>query len=320
LDNYIIRRIFGSFLVFLTASLLIFTLVRLSPGDPVDVLYGPTRFGESQSGISPEAKEAIRRDLGLDRPFIIQYGIWLQRAAHLDFGLSFRTRRPVTEELFHRLPATIYLALLAFTIEIITAIPLGLLSALYANRPWDHIIRMGAVVLRALPPFWIGLMALFVFAVKLQWIAVVGDASLRQIILPALILGLLAAPRIMRILRAGMLQELSSLYYVFGRIKGLSCHRLILYHAFRNGLLPVVTLLGMSLGSLLSGSIIIETIFSWPGIGKYLVESIASRDYPVIQAYVMLTTFGVIFINLLVDISYSFLDPRVRLGEQNGKR
>lgn len=319
MNQYIVKRLFSSAVVLAGASILIFILVRFSPGDPIDIMFGPTQTGENHAGISEEAKAAIREELGIDKSYIVQYVRWVLRIVHLDFGRSFRTRQPVAEELLRRLPATVYLAFFAFSIEILLALPLGVLSALRPGSLPDHLIRLGAAIFRAVPGFWLGLLALFFFAVRLQWVAVVGEPSFRQVILPALTLGLATAPRIMRVLRASMLAELNQLYLVFGKAKGLTVNRLVIGHALRNAMLPVVALLGMSLSGLLSGSVIIESIFSWPGIGQYLVESIANRDYPVMQAYVLLTTVIVVLINLFADLSYTLFDPRVRLGTRGNR-
>jgi len=314
---YIIKRLLGSLGVLLGTSILIFVLVRLSPGDPVDIMFGPSQGLDSREKVSEETRHRIREELGLNKPFPIQYIHWIGRVVRLDLGCSFRSRQPVAHEILYYLPATVKLACLAFGIEVIMAVSFGVLAAVKAGKALDHATRLGAVLFRAIPGFWFGLLLLYLFAVKLKWVSVGGSVNLRQAILPALTLGLLIAPRAMRVLRASMLAEMNRLYMVFGRAKGITERRLFLRHAFRNALLPVVTLLGMSLSGLLGGSAIIETVFSWPGIGKYLVDSIYARDYPVVQAYVLLTTLIVVTVNLLVDLSYTILDPRVRLGSQN---
>lgn len=314
---YIVKRLVGSIGVLFGTSILIFTLIHFAPGDPVYIMYGPLMSGDGSRGIvSEEALDRIREELGLNKPLVSQYIDWIGRVVRFDLGFSFLSRQPVTEEILRRLPATVLLALFAFGIEVVLAVSFGILSAIKAGRMLDHVTRLGAVLFSAVPSFWLGLLLLYLFVLKVKWVSVTGDVSLRQIILPALTLGFTAAPRLMRVLRASMLAELNRLYLVFGRAKGIKERRLILRHAFRNAVLPAVTLLGMSLSGLLGGSVVIETVFSWPGIGKYMIDSIYIRDYPVIQAYVILTTFIVVIINLIVDLSYTFLDPRVRLGKE----
>ncbi len=300
----------------LAASFLIFSLIRLAPGDPVDLMFGPSQGIDSREQVSRKTRDTIRKKLGLDRPFLIQYGMWLKRVIQLDMGYSFRSQQPVFRELLTYLPATVFLALTAFVIEVLFAVVFGVISALKAGTVTDQIIRIGAVCFSAIPGFWLGLLLIYLFAVKLKWISIGGEISFRQVLIPALTLGILIAPRAMRVLRANMLVELNQLYMVFGRAKGLKKLRLVYGHALRNALLPTITLFGMSLGGLLSGSAIIEMVFSWPGIGKFLVDSIYARDYPVVQAFVLLATFIVVVTNLLVDLSYTILDPRIRLVQE----
>lgn len=290
--------------------------MRMAPGDPVDLMFGPSQGIDSREQVSQETRDKIRKKLGLDRPFLIQYGMWLKRVVRLDMGYSFRSQQPVFRELLTYLPATMFLALTAFVIEVVVAVVLGVLSALKAGTITDQAIRIGAVCFRAIPGFWLGLLLIYLFAVKLKWISIGGEISFRQVLIPALTLGIVIAPRAMRVLRANILVEMNQLYMVFGRAKGLKKLRLVYVHALRNALLPTITLFGMSLGGLLSGSAIIEMVFSWPGIGKFLVDAIYARDYPVVQAFVLLATFIVVITNLLVDLSYTILDPRVRLVQE----
>ncbi len=312
---FILRRLLSSVCVLLCTSILVFTLLRLSPGDPVDIMFGPSQGFKSREMVSEETRNRIREELGFNKPLPVQYFNWLRRIIHLDFGYSFRSRQPIVKEILYRLPATIVLAFFAFVIEVVLTILFGVLSAVKAESLLDHIIRLGTVLFSAVPGFWLGLLFLLLFAVKLNWVSVGSAVNFKQILLPAITLALVISPQKIRVLRASMLSELSSSYIIFGKAKGLSDRRLILLHAFRNAVLPVLTLLGMSLSGLLGGSVIIETIFSYPGIGKYMIDSIYARDYPVIQAYVLLATVIVVGINLIVDISYTILDPRVRIGK-----
>ncbi len=311
MGSYLLRRLLSALFSLFLSSLVTFTLLRLAPGDPVDIMYGRFRPGGQ---ISAERLNQVRVELGLDRPWPQQYLAWLSRVSRLDFGTSLRSREPVARELGRLLPATAMLAGLAFLVQAALAVILGIIAAVNANRWPDQAIRLAAVACVAMPTFWLGLLLLYLFAARLRWVAVGGEVSLRQVILPGLVLALFLLPQPLRVLRAGLLAEFSRLYLVFGRAKGLSEWRLLVRHALPNALLPVITLLGMNLGWLLGGSVIVEVIFSWPGLGKYIVESIHLRDYPVIQGYMLLATTLVISINLLVDLAYAVLDPRVRLS------
>lgn len=312
---YILKRVVGAIGVLLGASVLVFTLIHLAPGDPVSIMYGPLSTGGAyQEMVSEEALHRIREELGLNKTIVTQYSDWIGRVIRLDLGFSFRTRQPVTTELLRRWPATVILALFAFGIEVVLAVIFGILTAMKAGKPIDHLARLGAALFRAVPNYWLGLLLLYLFVLKIRWVAASGEVSLRQVFLPALTLGLVASPQLMRVLRASMLAEINRLYMVFGRAQGIPERRLILRHAFRNAMLPAVTLMGMSFSGLLCGSAIIETVFSWPGIGKYLIDSIYIRDYPVVQAYALFTTAIVVLINLCVDILYTLLEPRIRFN------
>ena len=278
---YTVRRLLLTLPVLWAALTLTFVLVRAAPGDPVEIMFGPqAEGGASVEAVSREQKDARRRELGLDRPLPEQYASWLGRVLRGDLGTSFESRRPVAAELRQRLPATATLAVAAFAVELVLVLGLGIWAAAQAGRFVDHGIRILALALIAVPSFWLGLMLLWLVAVQLQWVTVAGPATPRRLVLPALTLGLVAAPTIMRVLRASLLAELGKLHVTFARAKGLP-ERLVLWrHALRLALLPVVTMLGLSLTGLLAGAVIAETVFSWPGVGKYVTNSIAARDYP----------------------------------------
>jgi len=313
LGRYLLSRLASSLYVLLGTSLLMFILMRLAPGDPIDIMFGRTHSGPGLGLAREERLGEIREELGLDKPLLAQYIVWLGRVAQLDFGVSFRTHRPVAVELISRLPATVVLAIFAFLIQALLAVGFGILSAMQANGWLDHSIRLVAVVCTATPIFLLGLLLLYLFGVRLRWVSISAPISFKQVILPALTLGVVTAPQTMRVLRASLLEEFSRPYMIVGRAKGLSERTLLRRHALPNAILPTVTLLGLSFSSLLGGSVIIETLFSWPGIGKYIVDSIYVRDYPVIQGYVLVTTVFVMIVNLLVDFLYTVLDPRIRL-------
>jgi peptide/nickel transport system permease protein len=312
--TYTARRLMIALPVLWAAMTLCFVLVRAAPGDPVDIMFGPQADAGSAEAVTQAQKDVRRRELGIDRPWPEQYVAWMGRIVHGDLGRSFKSRRPVWTELQQRLPATFALAGAAFAIKLVVVVGLGILAAVRVDTLWDHLVRVLALILVAMPSFWLGLLALWLFAVQLQWTTVAGPASWQRIILPAVTLGLVTAPTIMRVLRASLLAELGRAHVVFSRAKGLPEHLILWRHTLRLALLPSVTLLGISLTYLLTGSVIIETVFSWPGVGKYVMDSIQARDYPVIQGFVLLATAITVFGNLLVDLGYGLLDPRIRLG------
>ncbi|RKO66588.1 nickel ABC transporter permease [Desulfofundulus salinus] len=308
MSQYLIKRFFYLIPVMLGVSIITFALINLAPGDPAELIL---RAG----GVEPtrEAVEALREELGLNDPVYIQYGRWLWNAAHLDLGKSFRTGRPVAEEILSRFPATLELAFAAMAFMICLALPAGILSALYRHAFLDHLSRLGALLGASLPGFWLGLMLIYLFAVKLGVLPVMGRGGPEHLVLPAATLGFGLAAVYARILRASMLDVLGQDYIRVARAKGLKEKWVIGRHALKNALLPAVTLLGMSFGHLLGGAVIVETIFAWPGVGKFAVDSIFNRDYPVIQGYALFMAVVFVLVNLLVDISYVFLDPRIRL-------
>jgi peptide/nickel transport system permease protein len=292
----------------LGVSIITFGLINLAPGDPAELIL---RYG----GVEParEAVEALREELGLNDPLYIQYGRWLWNVFHLDLGKSFRTGQPVAEEILSRFPATLELAGAALAFMILIALPAGILSALYRHAFIDHLSRFFALFGASLPGFWLGLMLIFFFAVRLELLPVMGRGEPQQLVLPAITLGFGLAAVYARILRAGMLDVLGQDYIRVARAKGLKEKWVIGRHALKNALLPAVTLLGMSFGHLLGGAVVVETIFAWPGVGQFAVESIFNRDYPVIQGYALFMAVIFVLANILVDISYVILDPRIRL-------
>ncbi|NPV28093.1 MAG: ABC transporter permease [Firmicutes bacterium] len=308
MGRYLAKRLLYLIPVMLGVSIVTFGLINLAPGDPAELIL---RSG----GVEPtrEAVEALREELGLNDPVYIQYGRWLWNAAHLDLGKSFRTGRPVAEEILSRFPATLELTCAAMVFMISLALPAGILSALYRRAFLDHLSRLCALLGASLPGFWLGLVLIYLFAVKLGLLPVMGRGGWRHLVLPAVALGFGLAAVYARILRAGMLDVLGQDYIRVARAKGLKEKWVIGRHALKNALLPAVTLLGMSFGHLLGGAVIVETIFAWPGVGKFAVDSIFNRDYPVIQGYALFMAVVFVLVNLLVDVSYVFLDPRVRL-------
>jgi peptide/nickel transport system permease protein len=288
----------------LGASLIIFVISRLS-GDPVALMLP---MDAPQSAVT-----ALRQELGLDRPMWEQYLLFLWKAVQGDFGMSYRWQMPALTLVFERLPATIALASAAFAFSLILAIPLGVLSAVYRGSWIDQIGRIIAMLGQAVPAFWVGLILILVFAVGLGWLPAFGAGGVQHVILPAIALGWYPVAAQTRIIRSGMLEVLESDYIRMGRAVGTPERLLIWKYAFRNALLPLVTIMGVYFASKLSGAFVVETVFAWPGLGRTVVEAVFSRDYPVVQAGVLITSILFVLSNFLVDLSYSLIDPRIRL-------
>lgn len=311
--NFLIQRGISFFIVLFGISLVTFGLMALVPGDTPEMVL--ISIGVEAP---PEAVEALRQQLQLDDPVYIQYGRWLIKAFQLDLGLSFRTGLPVVHELGSRLAATVQLALASLGFALVFAVPLGILTALYPRSRIDIMGRIAVLAGSSIPNFWLGLLLAYLFGVKLQWLPLSGAGSPDGLVLPAATLGFGMAAAYTRLLRGSMLDALSQGFIRVGRAKGLKAKWLIGRHALRYALLPVLTWFGISIGHLLGGSVVVETLFSWPGLGRFAVESIQGRDYPVIQGYVLFSALTVVSINFLVDCLYTYLDPRIRLGGGQG--
>jgi peptide/nickel transport system permease protein len=303
--KYIVRRVLLIVPVLLGVSVIVFGIMHLTPGDPAILMLGEA---------APEAElAALRARLGLEQPIYVQYGIWLGRVVQLDFGRSIRSGRPVTAEIQARLPATIELAVLATLLAIAIGVPLGVLSATRPNSVLDHTATVAAFGGLAMPVFWQGLMMILVFSVWLGWFPSSGRlGGWAYYVLPTLTLGTSAIAAITRMTRSTMLETLSQDYIRTAKSKGLVDRRIVYSHALRNALIPVVTVIGLQFGGLLSGAVLTETIFSWPGIGRLAVDAIRAKDFPVVQGVVMV--FAVIYalVNLFVDVIYAYLDPRLK--------
>jgi nickel ABC transporter permease subunit NikB len=308
MKNYILKRLLYLIPVMIGVSIITFALINLAPGDPAELML-------RAEGMEPtrEAVEALREELGLNEPVHVRYGQWLWGILHFDMGESYRTGSPVTEELLDRFPATLELTIAALLFVLLFAVPAGILAALYRHAFIDHLSRTLALLGASLPGFWLGLLLIYFFSVKLGIFPVMGRGGLDHLILPAVTLGFTMAATYARLLRASMLDVLGQDFIKVARAKGLHEKCVIGRHALKNAIIPAITMFGMSFGGLLGGSVIIETIFAWPGIGKFAVDSIFNRDYPVIQGYVLFMALIFVVANLLVDISYGLLDPRIRL-------
>lgn len=308
MKSYLIIRVFSLIPLWLGISLLAFTLGSLAPGDPATVI------AQRLSDVPPsqEQIETVRRELHLDKSLPSRYVRWLGQAITGDLGRSFRNNEPVLTELLSRFPATLQLALTAFTFALIVALPLGILSAVKKGSVWDHLARLAALAGTSLPNFWLAYLLILLFAVWLGWLPVAGQRADGSIILPALALALGAAAGLARLMRSSLLEILNEDFIRTARAKGLPEKTILIRHTLKGALIPVVTVSGIIFGHLLGGAIIIEQIFAWNGIGKLLIDSIYDRDYPMIQGFVIFTGFVFTLINLVIDIVYPWLDPQMR--------
>ncbi|MEY3804286.1 MAG: hypothetical protein RL667_408 [Pseudomonadota bacterium] len=301
-----INRLISFFTVVFGVLSLTFLLIHLVPGDPVEVM-----LGESASLAD---REVLRAELGLNQSVASQFGLYLSRLAHADFGVSIHSKTPIVELIKTRYPATLKLALLALLIGVGVGVPLGIYAALKAGHWQDLLVTIVSVRLSAMPAFWLGPMLMLIFAVWLAILPVSGMDSPSSIILPALTLGFGLSAILTRMTRTSLLEVLNEDFIRTARAKGLTERQVILRHALRAALLPIITMVGLQMGSLLAGTVITETIFSWDGIGRLLVESIEKRDYPVTQACVLLVALSYVVVNVLTDMLYRLADPRIRLG------
>lgn len=302
--QYIIRRLLIMIPVLLGVSLIIFTMVRVIPGDPAIILAGPHA--------NKEQVDQIRAQLGLDRHPVVQYFSFLGDLVQGDLGRSTRTGLPVTTEIMARLPNTVVLALTAITLASLLGVLTGIIAGVKQNSIFDHLSMMIALFGLSMPVFWLGLMLMLLFSIQLGWLPSVGADSWKHLILPAITLGANSTAIIARMTRSSMLEVIRLDYIRTARAKGLTEKLVIWRHALKNALIPVVTVIGLQTGTLLGGAVLTEIVFAWPGIGRLLVEAILSRDYPVVQGLVLLVAVIFIFINLIVDLLYSYLDPRIR--------
>jgi peptide/nickel transport system permease protein len=284
---------------------LVFLLIHLVPGDPVDVMLGETA--------APADKAQLRQQLGLDQPLLLQYVHYLRRVARGDLGRSLHSGLPVHRLIVERYPATVELAGAALVMAVLFAVPLGILAGAHPHSLYDAASRLLAVLGSAMPNFCVGPLLILVFAIALEWFPVSGRGGLPHLVLPALTLGLGMTAILTRMVRVTLLERLSEDYVRTARAKGASPSRVVLRHALRNAALPVVTILGLQLGALLSGAIITETIFAWPGIGRLTLLAIQSRDYPLIQGCILVIALSYVLVNLGTDMLYSLIDPRLRL-------
>ena len=305
MKTYILRRIGYSLLSLFLLSLTIFLFVRLT-GDPTVLLVEP--------GASREDMAMIREQLGLDRPIWVQYLSFVGDMVRGDFGKSFYYRTPVLELYMSRLPSSLMLAGAAMIFSLLIGIPSGILAAVKVGKFWDNAGKMFALLGLSMPQFWIGLLLILFFSVYLGWLPSSGSGTIWHLVMPSFALGWFFAAAHMRITRSSMLEVLGSEYVKLARLKGLPERRVIIKHALKNALIPVLTLAGINLVLMVNVAVVVETVFAWPGIGRLLYEGIAFRDFPVVQATVLLGGSMIVVVNLVVDVLYAVIDPRIRLG------
>lgn len=309
--NYaIITRLFLVLPTLIGVSFISFALIFLSPGDPAEILIrGQFGVADQDASVIAEFKDVH----GFNEPILVQYLRWLSHICRGDFGISFRTGSSVLGEFLYRFPLTVQLAVLSETLALLLAVPLGIMAAYHKNSWIDHVTRIIALFGISVPVFWISVVALLVFALYLKWIRVLEDSYPVVLVLPVLILTLSQMGTLMRLTRAGMLEEMRQNYIRTARAKGVSETRVVWVHALKNVLIPVLTLFSMQLGSLAAGTIMVETVFTLNGVGRFLVESIYARDIPVIQGFILIIALIYVLANLFADISCCLLDPRVRI-------
>ena len=302
--RYLARRLVLTVPVLLGVATLVFLLIHFIPGDPALAMLGETA--------APEDVAELRTRLGLDRPLVEQYGSFLAGAIRGDLGTSLRTNQPVTEAILERMPATMELAGAAMLVALAVSLPLGIVAAVWRGTAIDHAATTASLVGISIPNFWLGPLLAIIFAVELGWLPVSGRGTPAHVVLPAISLGAALAAILARMTRASLLEELREQYVQAARARGASRTRAVIRHAFRNSLIPIVTLVGLQFGAVLTGAVITETIFAWPGIGRLLIQSIGFRDYPLVQGCILLIAVTYVFMNLATDLVYGVIDPRIR--------
>jgi peptide/nickel transport system permease protein len=305
MKGFFLRRLAVVIPTVIGAVTLVFFFLHMIPGDPVEVMLGETA--------QQADKERLRQELGLNQPLYVQYGRFMAGIVQGDLGGSYFYRRPVVQVIAERVPATVELALAAFIVAGFIAIPLGIIAALREGTAVDNAAVLFSLVGVSMPNFWLGPLLIILFSIKLGWFPVSGKAGLASLVLPAITLGAAFAAILSRMTRASLLERLGEDYLMVARAKGLPEWKVILKHALRNALIPIITVMGLQIGALLSGAIITENVFSWPGIGTLLINAIEARDYPLVQGCILFISLSYVLVNLLTDLFYGWADPRIRL-------
>lgn len=304
MQGYILKRVIIAAFTVVIVLTVVFFVFRMGAADPVAIMLPPDA--------TPKDARILTEKFGLDKSLIVQYWNFIKNAAHGDFGLSFRYSEPALKVLFTRLPATIQLGLVAFFAAVVIGLFIGIISAVKPDSLIDRFGRVFALAGMSLPTFWVGIMLILFLGVTLRWLPIAGRGSPLHFIMPAFCLSLYPIALITRLARSAMLDALKSDYVLMARIKGVPEFYVILLHAFRNACISLVTVIFSIFGFLILGSVVVETIFTWPGIGRLVIESFFARDYPVVQIFVLFVTFVVVTLNLIVDIVYAYIDPRIR--------
>ena len=301
---YLTRKLVALPLILLGVSFLIFGAVRMLPGDPARIMAGPQA--------TQDAVDGMRTRLGLDQPFLVQYGLFLTQAAQGDFGESIKSKKPVLDEIGERFPYTVSLAVVSYAIAILVGVAAGMLAAVYRNAWPDQAVMIAAIGGASVANFWLALMMMNLFAVQWKWLPLLGAGGWQNYVMPAVALGLLPAALIARMTRSSMLEVIGQDYIRTARAKGLGARVIYRKHALRNALIPIVTIVGLNFGGLLGGAVVTESVFNWPGIGRLLVDAVRYRDYPIIQGVTLLTVTAVVVVNFLADLLIAAINPRIR--------
>jgi len=303
---YVLRRVWQSAVTLIGVSILVFLILRVIPGDPAKMLL--------PEGAPESAVEALNRHLGLREPLWVQYGIFLRSVVRGDFGQSFQYRSPALRVVVERVPATIQLALCAMALTVLVGVSIGIVAAVRQGTAYDYAGTVLAVLGQSLPNFWLGIMLMLLFGVTLRWLPTSGFHGWPSLVLPSVTLAAFPTALVARLTRSSLLEILGQEYIRTGRAKGLGEPRVVLRHALKNATIPLLTVLGLQIGTLLGGAVITESIFAWPGMGKLVVDAIFFRDFPVVQTILILSATIFVVINLLVDLLYTVIDPRIRYG------
>jgi peptide/nickel transport system permease protein len=304
--SYIVQRLLQAVVVLWGVSLIVFLLLRLAPSDPITLLLAETA--------TPQQIAEARHELGFDRPIYVQYLLFMERALQGDLGRSLFYKEPALGVILRSLPNTLLLGGIAFVLSVAVALPVGIVSALRRDSIWDYLGVGLALIGQATPPYWLGIMLILIFSVKLRILPTSGSFGPEYVVLPSVTLAAVLMPIVTRLVRSGMLEVLHEDYVRTARAKGLRERVVVGTHALRNMLIPLVTVLGLQLTSLLGGAVIIEQVFAWPGVGRVAVSAISSRDYPIVQASVLVVSTAFVLMNLFVDVLYAWLDPRIRIS------
>jgi peptide/nickel transport system permease protein len=307
MSKYIIRRLLVTFFVLVAVSIGTFSLIHLAPGDPIEIMMAGAATNVNV--------DQIRQQLGLNDPLPVQYFHYMERLMEGDLGRSLLSRRPVLSEFLERFHFTAILAFSSILLALVFGGTIGIISGARPNSKLDYLTMVGAILGISIPSFWLGLMLIFLFAIRLGWLPAAGAGSIQNLILPSITLAAPTTAIIARLTRSSLINVMGEDYIRTARSKGLTFRGVIFKHALRNSLIPVVTVIGLQFGNLIGGAVITETVFAWPGIGRFLVDSILARDFPIVQGFVLFLATGFVIINFLIDILYTMIDPRIRIHE-----